>query len=131
MKTISAIHLQELTQEYRQRSRTIPRNFSKCRARAEVVFVIARAYSKYFEEIGLPQEVSNTRRGRLIQAMKSKPDSVISAFKLLNKAHGKLSKRIAQFSCVNGEMPCSCKEVRKHRTNPSVYSSGRRERKLQ
>ncbi|WP_061280599.1 hypothetical protein [Leptospira interrogans] len=127
MKTIS---LQESIQEMKQRMEAIPRR-TKCRARAEAGYAVVRAISTWLEKNGLPQEISGTRRGRLIQAMKSKPDSVILAFKSLNNAHGKLSSKMAQSFCVKGEIPCSCFEVRKQRTKPSVYSFGRGERKLQ
>ncbi|MGJ4717244.1 hypothetical protein ACQV5I_08935 [Leptospira interrogans] len=127
MKTIS---LQESIQEMKQRMEAIPRR-TKCRARAEAGYAVVRAISTWLEKNGLPQEISGTRRGRLIQAMKSKPDSVILAFKSLNNAHGKLSSKMAQSFCVKGEIPCSCFEVRKQRTNPSVCSFGRGERKSQ
>ncbi|KAA1289394.1 hypothetical protein C4X99_19900 [Leptospira interrogans serovar Geyaweera] len=127
MKTIS---LQESIQEMKQRMEAIPRR-TKCRARAEAGYAVVRAISTWLKKNGLPQEISGTRRGRLIQAMKSKPDSVILAFKSLNNAHGKLSSKMAQSFCVKGEIPCSCFEVRKQRTNPSVYSFGRGERKSQ
>ncbi|MDI7186100.1 hypothetical protein QMM42_07765 [Leptospira santarosai] len=127
MKTI---HLQESIQEMKQRMEAIPRS-TKCRAKAEAGYAIIRAISTWLERSGLPQEISGTRRGRLIQAMKSKPDSVILAFKSLNNAHGKLSSKMAQSFCVKGEIPCSCFEVHKQRTNPSVYSFGRGERKSQ
>ncbi|EMO13614.1 hypothetical protein LEP1GSC165_1529 [Leptospira santarosai str. CBC523] len=62
MKTI---HLQESIQEMKQRMEAIPRR-TKCRAKAEAGYAIIRAISTWLERNGLPQEISGTRRGRLL-----------------------------------------------------------------